>query len=71
MIEMSDIFEDAEEEFYRITRGRDYESPEHLLSVLVEEVGEVARAINDNDKKQYREELIQVMAVAAAMIKNS
>lgn len=36
--------------------------------VLGEEVGEVAEAINDDDRKGCRAELIQVAAVAVAMI---
>lgn len=37
------------------------------LAVLIEEVGEVARAICEKDTKNLREELIQVSAVAASM----
>ncbi len=42
------------------------ETREHLLSVLVEEVGEVARAVNDGKQDNYRDELVQVAAVAIA-----
>jgi len=39
----------------------------HKLSVLTEEVGEVARALNDNEPKEnLKAELIQVAAVAVA-----
>lgn len=38
------------------------------LAVLTEEVGEVARAILDRDDANLRDELIQVAAVAVAMI---
>jgi NTP pyrophosphatase (non-canonical NTP hydrolase) len=38
------------------------------LSVLVEEVGEVAKAINDMDSFALCEELVQVAAVAVAML---
>lgn len=34
----------------------------HALSVVVEEVGEVARAINDSDLENLKEELVQVAA---------
>jgi hypothetical protein len=38
------------------------------LAVLTEEVGEVARAILDRDDTNLRDELVQVAAVAIAMI---
>lgn len=38
------------------------------LSVLTEEVGEVAKAINDGDLQNLREELVQVAAVAIAWL---
>ena len=38
------------------------------LAILVEEVGEVARAICDRDPEHMREELIQVAAVAVAWV---
>jgi NTP pyrophosphatase (non-canonical NTP hydrolase) len=41
-------------------------SPERWLTILAEELGEVSRAINDYDMKQYRLELIHVAAVAMA-----
>lgn len=40
------------------------------MSVLTEEVGEVARAINEHDAKNLREELIQVAAVAVRWIEH-
>jgi NTP pyrophosphatase (non-canonical NTP hydrolase) len=40
------------------------------VSVLTEEVGEVAKAALDNDTSNYREELIQISAVAVAMIES-
>ena len=39
-------------------------------SILGEEVGEVNKAINDGDLDNYREELVQVAAVAVAMIES-
>lgn len=38
------------------------------LSVLTEEVGEVARALNEDDGPALREELVQVAAVAIAWL---
>lgn len=38
------------------------------LAVLVEEVGEVARAICERDPEAMREELVQVAAVAVAWV---
>jgi NTP pyrophosphatase (non-canonical NTP hydrolase) len=40
------------------------------LTILAEEVGEVAKAILLEDTKNYREELIQVAAVALAAIES-
>ncbi len=47
--------------------------PDKLFIILSEEVGEVARAINDGNfssspKDNYREELVQVAAVAVLAI---
>lgn len=39
-----------------------------FLSVLMEEVGEVARALNENDMKNLREEIVQVAAVCVARL---
>jgi len=44
------------------------ESGQPSLAVLVEEVGEVAKAIVEQDSASMREELIQVAAVAVAMV---
>jgi hypothetical protein len=38
------------------------------LTILTEEVGEVARAIHDGDDKNLRDELVQVAAVAIAWL---
>jgi NTP pyrophosphatase (non-canonical NTP hydrolase) len=43
-------------------------SLEHKNTVLVEEVGEVAHAILENDIDNLREELIQVAAVCVAWL---
>lgn len=42
----------------------------YYLTILVEEVGEVARAILDKDPKDIRDELIQVATVAKTMAEN-
>lgn len=38
-------------------------SKEHAVSLLTEEVGEVAMAVNDNDKEATKKELLDVIAV--------
>lgn len=38
------------------------------VAVLVEECGEIARAVLDNNREQLRTELIQVAAVAVAWL---
>lgn len=40
------------------------------LSVLTEEVGEVARAINEDDLAELETELIQIAAVCSAWVEN-
>lgn len=44
--------------------------PDVYLAVLVEEVGEVARALKKKDGLNYEEELIQVVAVAVAALED-
>ena len=46
---------------------RDY-TPEKWLAVLVEEVGEVAKSIQDGSVENLKEELTQVAAVAIAFL---
>jgi len=48
--------------------GTQHLTPTQFLAVLVEEVGEVARAICDGDGYNYQDELIQVAAVAIAAV---
>ena len=43
-------------------------SPERWMAILMEETGEVAKAVLENSLLEYRKELIQVAAVAVAMI---
>ena len=40
------------------------------LSVLVEEVGEVAKAMQEGDRKNLKDELTQVAAVAVAWLES-
>lgn len=40
------------------------------LRILVEEVGEIAHALNEHDDENLREELVQVMATAMAWLEN-
>jgi NTP pyrophosphatase (non-canonical NTP hydrolase) len=42
--------------------------PEKWLAILVEEVGEAAKDINDHEYRAYRAEMVQVAAVALAAI---
>lgn len=42
--------------------------PQAWIPILLEEVGEVARALNEGDLANYEEECIQVAAVAMAMV---
>lgn len=42
-------------------------TPHEWLVILVEEVGEVARALCDGDIASYRKEIIEVAAVAVSM----
>lgn len=44
-----------------------HEPRDRGISVLAEEVGEVAKALLEGDHRNYYEECIQVAAVAAAM----
>ena len=47
--------------------GEQTHSGHTWVSVLAEEVGEAAQAINDNDIPQAMDELVQVAAVCCAM----
>lgn len=50
--------------------GEQNHSPRFWFTILGEEVGEVAHAILEYDKGNYRDECIQVAAVAVAMIES-
>jgi NTP pyrophosphatase (non-canonical NTP hydrolase) len=65
------VYLDIEAERLRQDRkwGPSEERPAPSLAVLVEEVGEVAAEMHDSgDPENYRTELIQVAAVAVAMV---
>ena len=48
--------------------GLDNQSAFHTLSILTEELGELAQALNDGDLEHAKEELVQVAAVALAWL---
>lgn len=50
--------------------GEQNHGPDKWFSILGEEVGEVAHANLEKDWVNYREELIQVAAVAVAMVES-
>lgn len=43
-------------------------SPSHWFVILAEEIGEIAKAIYENDKEEYPKELIQSAAVIVAAL---
>jgi NTP pyrophosphatase (non-canonical NTP hydrolase) len=45
-------------------------TPEEQLAILVEEVGEVAKAVVERDAEETENELIQVAAVAVAWLES-
>lgn len=45
-------------------------SLERWITILTEETGEVARSVLDNKPEELKEELIQVAAVAIAILEN-
>jgi NTP pyrophosphatase (non-canonical NTP hydrolase) len=73
---MQNIFDEIKLERIRqnLKHPKEDYSPVEWLPVLVEEVGEVSKAIFENnfsnDKDNYREELIHVAAVAVRMIES-
>lgn len=48
--------------------GPQYHAPAYWYAILGEEVGEVGKAICENNKDQTRKELIEVIAVAVNML---
>jgi NTP pyrophosphatase (non-canonical NTP hydrolase) len=70
---LADVFEERERQDKKW--GQQNHDAFRWLSILTEEVGEAAQAANDVEEKcevqhwaRYREELVQVAAVAVAMI---
>lgn len=58
----------GEERQHQIDKwGLEWRSPEVLIAVLMEEVGEVARAALENNHDDYLKEVVQVAAVACQM----
>ena len=48
--------------------GEQNHDPEHWLTILTEEVGEVAKAILENDGREYAREMVQVAAVVVGAL---
>lgn len=48
--------------------GEQNHSPHIWMNILVEEVGEASKAVNEGSAFRYRDELIQVAAVAISAI---
>lgn len=51
--------------------GEQHHGPDGWLAILIEEVGEVARAILEGRGTQYHDELVQVAAVAIAALESA
>lgn len=69
---MEQIFQDIREERARQEAKWGSQrnlSSEKWMTILMEEVGEVANAILEGDSVNYQEELVQVAAVAVNMLK--
>ena len=71
------IYKDIKDELNKqITKwGIQHHAPEMWMNILMEEVGESSKAwmehyFRNKDKRKYREELIQVAAVAIAAIEH-
>ncbi len=66
------IYQDIESErmFQDAKWGVQNHTAQAWLPILLEEVGEVARALNEHDEAEYLAELVQVAAVAVAMIES-
>lgn len=75
MTKVGDVLEDVRWEIRRqhdlkaggrFERTPDEMNVDEFLRVLVEEVGEIARAIHEDDIKNYAEEIFQVAAICVA-----
>lgn len=58
----------AERNDQHVKWGEQNHDPAYWVSILGEEFGEVCRAVQSGDMENYREELIQLAAVAAQMV---
>jgi len=58
----------SERERQHIMWGEQNHDPAYWLSILGEEFGEVCRAVCEKNNANYREELIQLAAVAVQMV---
>lgn len=67
---MIEIFNEIKKERIRQDEkwGIQNHSPETWFLILGEEIGEAQKAVLENDLPKYREEMVQVVAVAVAMI---
>lgn len=61
---------DAERQRQESLWGEQNHNERTWLAILLEEVGEVARAINEYDEIGYETELLQVAAVCVAMLES-
>lgn len=69
MIREEILTEVAAERYRQDTKwGEQNHGPFKWLTILGEEVGEACKGALEGDLKNYREELIQAAAVAAAMV---
>ena len=70
VIKTDDICRDVRRERLRQFKkwGQQDHDEDKWMTILMEEVGEVARAVLEEDPSNYREELIQVAAVAVAAV---
>lgn len=69
---MSDPMNDVKEERLRQNEKWGEQNHSRLMwcAILTEEVGEVAKAALEDSPSEYREELVQVAAVAVAAIES-
>lgn len=69
-VALKDVLEDVVLERFRQEKlwGQQDHHVEKWVSILLEEVGEVALAVNQASNKDYRRELVQVAAVAIQMV---
>jgi len=63
---LSEVFNERLSQYEKF-REQNHSAP-FWLSILGEEFGEVCRAVCENDGANYREELIQLAAVAVQMV---